>query len=303
MAGEVVETDQSHEALVEACQRLGYDFRGAELLRRGTNAVYRLTSTPVIVRIAPDDAEVVGIRRQVAVARWLASAGVPVVRTVAVEQPIEAAGRQVTLWESVGDGAADDLSRYGTTAELGQILRQLHGLPAPDGVQLPAFDPLRRIEGRLATLSHLSMQDRDRLKDRAAKLARGYRALSFSLPTGPIHGDANVGNLLRASDGEAVLSDLDGFAIGPREWDLILTAIYTDRYGWHTEAEYQDFTEAYGFDVRQWGGYQVLGDVRELLMVLWNAGNAATDPGHARELAKRLESLRTGEGRSSWSPM
>ena len=35
--------------------------------------------------------------------------------------------------------------------------------------------------------------------------------------------------------------DLDGFAVGPREWDLALTAIYYDSFGWHTAAEYAAF--------------------------------------------------------------
>jgi hypothetical protein len=100
-----------------------------------------------------------------------------------------------------------------------------------------------------------------------------------------------------------VLSDLDSFRIGPREWDLVQTAIYADRYGWHTEAEYQAFVTANGYDLRSWDGYPVLADVRELLMVLWNAGNAASSAEHAEELAKRLDTLRTGQGRHSWSPM
>lgn len=40
--------------LREACARAGLDSSGVELLRLGSNAVYRLTSLPIIVRIARD---------------------------------------------------------------------------------------------------------------------------------------------------------------------------------------------------------------------------------------------------------
>jgi hypothetical protein len=59
--------------------------------------------------------------------------------------------------------------------------------------------------------------------------------------------------------------DLDGFAIGLREWDLVLTAMYHDGFGWHTRKEYEDFAHVYGYDVRQWPEYPVLCEVREFL--------------------------------------
>src|SRR5689334_1502578 len=38
---------------------------------------------------------------------------------------------------------------------------------------------------------------------------------------------------------QAVLIDLDSVSIGPREWDLIQTALFADRLGWHTTEEYR----------------------------------------------------------------
>jgi aminoglycoside phosphotransferase (APT) family kinase protein len=117
-----------------------------------------------------------------------------------------------------------------------------------------------------------------------------------------IHGDANVGNLLCDDAGTARLADLDGFSIGPREWDLILTAMYYDRYGWHTEEEYRAFVEAYGFDVMAWDGYETMADLRELLMVVWLADTAATDKSGRPELAARLDSIRNNTSRRHWRP-
>ena len=37
--------------------------------------------------------------------------------------------------------------------------------------------------------------------------------------------------------------DLDSFAVGPREWDLVQTALFYDRLGWHTREEYRTFVE------------------------------------------------------------
>ncbi|WP_318658247.1 hypothetical protein [Streptomyces triticiradicis] len=51
--------------LREACEAAGLDPTGAELLRLGSNAVYRLASLPVIVRIARDPAVLAEMERAV----------------------------------------------------------------------------------------------------------------------------------------------------------------------------------------------------------------------------------------------
>jgi aminoglycoside phosphotransferase (APT) family kinase protein len=108
--------------------------------------------------------------------------------------------------------------------------------------------------------------------------------------------------VLRDRSGAAVLIDLDGFAVGPREWDLVLTAMYYDSFGWHTRAEYQDFARVYGYDIRHWPGYPVLREVREFLMVTWLIQKAAEDTWAAAEAAKRITALRTGASRMDWQP-
>lgn len=303
MATGAVETDQRDQALLQACGLAGLDPAGAELLRRGTNAVYRLQSAPVIVRVAPEHARYADIARQVAVARWLTAERVPVVRALDLDQPVLAASHLVTFWESISDGGADDRDQYGSTAELGRILRRLHGLSLPADLHLPKAQPVVKMQESLTRLDHLSPDDREFLAERVAVVAERTAQLDFALPQGPIHGDANVGNLLKGRDGRAVLSDLDSFRAGPREYDLLQTAMFYDSFGWHTEAEYRDLVEAYGYDIRSWSGYPVLREGRELSMVLWVAGNAATDQAAATELRRRLDSLRTGEGRRDWQPL
>ena len=285
-------------ALAEACHAAGLDPSGAELIRLGENAVFRLRAAPVIARVARSFERLPDAEREVRVARWLAAVDVPAIRPVDVAQPIEAAGRVVTLWES-----ATDEEDYGSTAELGAVLRRLHSLEAPTDLALPPLRLFDRAVRRINNVPGIPDDDRSFLRRRAQELSAAYDDLTFELPPGVIHGDANVGNLLRDRHGRALLIDLDGFATGPREWDLIQTAIFYDRFGWHTESEYRDFVTAYGHDVMQWSGYPVLRDVRELFMVSWLMQNVASNEEAAREFSSRMETLRTGGPAHDWRPL
>jgi hypothetical protein len=83
----------------------------------------------------------------------------------------------------------------------------------------------------------------------------------------------------------------------------VLTAMYFERFGWHTAQEYADFVAEYGFDVLAWPGYRVLRDVRELLMVPWLAQNTRESPEIAAEVSRRIADLRAGgDGPRSWAP-
>jgi Ser/Thr protein kinase RdoA (MazF antagonist) len=147
----------------------------------------------------------------------------------------------------------------------------------------------------------LASTEREFLHSRAAAAGDRYAALAFALPSGVVHGDANVGNVLRDRQGKGVLADLDDFCIGPREWDLVQTAQFSERFGWHTGDEYAAFVERYGFDVMAWSGYPVLREIRELSMVAWLAG-VEDDDGNRVEFDKRMASLRTGTGFDQWRP-
>lgn len=284
--------------LHEACVTAGLNPRGAELLRLGSNAVYRLASLPVIVRIARDPSSLAEMDRAVRVARWLEAHDFPANRVPAsVAQPLVVGGLVVTFWESV-----QEQEEYATIGELADLLRRLHWLEEPESLGLPYFDPLAKLARSLEGLEGVSGEDRDFLEERAARVGKDYDRLDFVLPFGMIHGDANVGNVLRHRDGHAVLIDLDGFALAPREWDLILTAIYYERYGWHSTAEYAEFVHRYGFDLMNWPGYETLADLRELMMVVWLGHQVTVSERSAAEFARRVRSLRTGEGRDNWGP-
>jgi len=202
-----------------------------------------------------------------------------------------------TFWELVAEE-----ERFADVQGLAELLRRLHWLEEPASLGLGYLEPLAETWGRIDAAVGLGADDRAFLRQRAEELRKRYGVLEFVLPFGLVHGDANVGNALIDSSGRARLIDLDGFALGPREWDLVLTAMYYERFGWHTRAEYEAFVDAYGFDVMNWYGYPVLADMRELMMTVWLTQNMAGDAEVSAEVERRLADLRSGGDRHGWMP-
>jgi aminoglycoside phosphotransferase (APT) family kinase protein len=284
--------------LLEACRAAGLDATGAELLRLGSNAVYRLAAAPVVVRIAADGEVLEQMGRAVQVARWLEAESFPAVRVVAgIDQPLSVGGRVVTFWEN-----AQDRTEYARMDELGNLLRALHWLEEPESLGLPYYDPFAHVANSLSRCDGIAADDREFVEERAAKLQKDYDRLDFVLPFGAIHGDANVGNAIRHRDGRAVLIDLDGFSLAHREWDLVLTSLYYERFGWHTRSEYEAFVYHYGFELTNWPGYPVLADLRELMMTLWVGTQVATNSKAAAEFPKRVRTIRINGSRRDWKP-
>jgi thiamine kinase-like enzyme len=288
---------RAHALLKQACSIVGLHADGARLLRLGSNAVYHLAA-PVVVRISRHDAGEETARRSVAVARWLESADYPAVRVIDVDQPISIDGHTITFWRSV----SDDGDQYATVGEVAEVLARLHRLEAPSYLDLPALAPFENASKRITGNDWLSPADREFLTEQLAEMRTKYESLEFVLPQGIIHGDASIGNVLHDTRGKPVVIDLDGFAIGPREWDLALTAIYYGSFGWHTRDEYETFVRVYGFDIMQWPGYPVMRAVREFLMVTWVIQQAGDSEHAAAEANKRIKALRTGVSRKDWKP-
>ncbi|KKD07120.1 phosphotransferase enzyme family protein [Streptomyces sp. WM6386] len=290
------DADAAEAILRKACEVGGVDPDGIEMLRFGDHAVFRIDGGRIVSRVGRSPDRLPSVQREVAVAEWLAAAEYPAARLVTeAEQPVVIEGHPVTFWEGLADGET-----YASTGEMGELLRRLHELESPT-FSLP---PLRPFDKVMQRLNRATIPDRTRafLLAMADDLAGEYGRLRFALPAGHLHGDYNVGNVLHDGVGHPKVIDLDGFVTGPREWDLMQTAMYYDSFGWHTEAEYADFISGYGFDVRKWSGYSVLRSVRELLMVTWLSQNAGTDPRAAEEVEKRVESLRSGGSRRDWAP-
>jgi aminoglycoside phosphotransferase (APT) family kinase protein len=290
------DADAAGAILRKACEVADVEPGGIEMLRFGDHAVFRMDGGRIISRVGRSPDRLTSVRREVAVAEWLAAEGYPAARLVtAAEQPVVVQGHPVTFWEGLSDG-----DTYASTGEMGALLRRLHELEPPH-FSLPPLQPFGKVAQRLKR-AVIPDTTRAFLQSMAGDLTAEYDRLRFSLPAGHLHGDFNVGNVLRDAVGHPKVIDLDGFVTGPREWDLMQTAMYYDSFGWHTEAEYADFVAGYGFDVREWSGYTVLRSIRELLMVTWLSQNAGTNPRAAEEVEKRVATLRSGGSRRDWSP-
>jgi hypothetical protein len=290
------DADEAEAILRRACAVADLNPDGIEILRLGDHAVFRVAGGRIISRVGRGADRIASVRREVAVALWLADQEYPAARLVTDdEQPIVIEDHPVTFWEGLADG-----DTYASTAEMGVLLRRLHELESPP-FSLPRLQPFEKVVSRLEYAA-IPESTRAFLRSMATDLEAEYGRLEYSLPSGHIHGDFNVGNVLRDAAGYPRVIDLDGFTTGPREWDLMQTAMYYDSFGWHTEAEYADFVAGYGFDVREWAGYAVLRSVRELLMVTWLSQNAGANPRAADEVEKRVATLRSGASRRGWAP-
>lgn len=282
------------QALISACREVGLDARSAELIRMGSNAVFRM-DREIIARVAPSSGLLANARKQIAVARWLETIDYPATRAIDVSQPVEAEGRVITFWRSVAPETV-----YAPIEDVAALIRQLHDLTPPPGLNLPPLCPFGTKSDAVPEFPGLSDADAQYLRSRIEWARTEFPLLPFVLPSGVIHGDANVGNVLVDTGGQAVLIDLDSFATGPREWDLIQTALFYDRLGWHSRGEYETFVEVYGFDLLEWSGYADLADMREIAMTSWLSRKAADSETKAKEAAKRIEAIRSGGSRRDW---
>jgi hypothetical protein len=288
--------ESARRALTVACAAAGVTDERASLIRIGSNAVFRLPNG-IIARVARSTDQLAEAKKQVDVSNWLREQKYPAVRALSVAQPVVADGRVATFWESVSDA-----EEYAPIADVATLIRQLHELLPPTEITLPRLSPFGESESPIPRFPGLDAADEEYLVQRLLWARDRFDSLPFELPRGHIHGDANVGNVLMGSDGRPVLIDLDSFAIGPREWDLIQTAIFYDRLGWHTEEEYRTFVEVYGYDLLKWDSYPELAEMRELSMTAWLSRKAANSESAAREASRRITAIRTGGSRRDWAP-
>ncbi|MFC6093149.1 phosphotransferase enzyme family protein [Saccharothrix lopnurensis] len=272
--------------LATAGRLAGIRTTGAELIRDGSNALFRLPDG-VTARIGPPGTEATA-HHQIAVARWLAEHHVPAIHPIAeVDQPVVVERRPVTWWSTLPE------HRHATPAELGATLRTLHALQPPAHPPLPVLDPFQGLHDSISTASALSDADRTWLANHLAGLRDQHAALPPGLPVTVIHGDAWQGNLAVPAHGRPVLLDLDTISLGSPEWDLTPLAVDHTDFARITPAEYTAFIDAYGgYDVTTWPGCATLASLHELHWVCFLLRKAPTDTTARDELNHRLACLR-----------
>lgn len=288
--------ERSRELLELACRSVGINPDNPKLLRHQTNGVYLIEREGVVAKVARPEDDIARIQRTVALTRWLAHNDFPTVPLYEVHQPAIIDGSAVTFWRYLPQ-------RQAISAEdIAQPLRELHQLPQPPRSAVPALPALDAISAIRYSLSReriLSPVEQDFLASRCATLETAMAELRYEQPRCILHGDPQHGNALW-NQGRAVLSDWESVVIGPAEWDLVTVEIHCRRFQYPPET-YRGFCRIYGRDVREWDGYAVIRDVRELRMIATNARKSAPGSIGAGEVSRRVDQLKAGRQDSAWS--
>ncbi|MFF0749504.1 phosphotransferase enzyme family protein [Streptomyces sp. NPDC004267] len=265
----------------------------ATLLALGENAVFALGD--LVVKVGRDAELLPRAERELALAGWLESACIPAVRAAEAE-PLLVGGHPLTLWHRLPEAVRPTEPR-----DLAPLLRAVHALPEPAGLELPRRELLGGVERWLRLAGDaVDPADAAFLRERRDSFAPAAAALTPHLTPGPIHGDALPRNVHVGPDGP-VLVDLETFSSDLREHDLVVLALARDRYGLDPAA-YDAFTEAYGWDVRAWEGCAVLRGARETASCAWVAQHAPANPKALAEFERRVASLRDGDPEVRWYP-
>ncbi|MFE2067753.1 phosphotransferase enzyme family protein [Streptomyces sp. NPDC059467] len=265
---------------------------GASLLALGENAVF--AAGDLVVKVGRDAELLDRARRELEIAGWLAEAGVPAVRAAEPKARL-VEGHPVTVWHRLPDPV-----RPAEPRDLAELLRIVHALPSPP-FALPPRELLGGVERWLRLAGEaIDPADAAYLRERRDGFAAAAAALTPRLTPGPIHGDALPRNVHIGPEGP-VLVDLETFSSDLREHDLVVMALSRDRYGMPDEA-YASFTEAYGWDVREWEGCGVLRGARETASCAWVAQHAPSNPKALAEFERRVASLREDDESVRWYP-
>lgn len=289
-----VREDQALAAVVAAAERRGLSSGDATVLRVGENGVVALPSELTLARVVAGTGRLYEVRKEITLAKWLLTNGIPAAQP-RVDEPDATDGYVVSFWHYFPDASSADLET------LAQMLLNMHALPAPPDDLLQRVQPFARFDQRLtAAAAALTPADQDLLRRLRGQYIEQWQMATFAGRDVVLHGDAHMDNVLKTGPGTIAVIDLEEMCLGPREWDLTLTALYYE-CGWFTDEQYQRFVAVYGYDVRQSRWWHLLRGIRMVRMVTWPAQSAVDDPGRKQQLQWRLQTLRDGTAPGGWS--
>ncbi|MGH3977940.1 MAG: phosphotransferase enzyme family protein [Pseudonocardiaceae bacterium] len=284
---------EARQAAQHMLGQVGLEPTELELLRFGNNGVFGVGDR-FVIRVARPTTSADVTHREVQVAEALSSAGVPVVRLadLPVEQPLSAKGCLGTVWDYVR-------GERPTYRQFGKLVRHFHDRTDPLVIDLPEWQPLASARQRLDVLADQYPEENIRLLNHwYERIAEELGSLRPVLPPGVIHGQAEIGNTFMHGD-TPVFLDFERVCVGPREWDLIDTAVSVLRFD-RPLANYQDFAEAYGFDVMRWNGFDTLRRVWELRATTWLMQARTHSTARADEVRTRIGTWRDDEPMKVW---
>ena len=221
----VLAKDEILARALRAANRVAHRGAGAPeavVLYRSRRICLLLPELATVARMVPaDEANVATEARELAVSRYLAERGAPVVGPAATmpAAPFIEEGMVVTLWPHIAHAEAHYDSPQ-DVADAAYALRRVHDALADYPGALPSY--AERIEECAALLRKPgalpALADDDR-----TFLMRAYERLShslaaFAIRSLPIHGDAHLGNVF-VTPGGPLWTDFETVCLGPREWD------------------------------------------------------------------------------------
>ncbi|MBC3194531.1 phosphotransferase [Pseudonocardia sp. C8] len=261
-ADRAARTQSAVDAAVGAARRLGYSPGTPEVLHDLFSVVVALDPEPVVVRVPTvlppghdPERQRAQQRREVAVCRWLATSGHPVVAPIFSDQPVAEGGFSMTFWTRVHTLPPPEPSPAAAGAGIAAIHTALRSCPLELNWMQPMDDTIpAMLDALRADPAYVSPDDRERavrewdalapvLGDRAGFVSRFPRA-----HLQPLHGDAPAHNVLTTPTGP-VDSDFEHVSHGPVEWDLTfvgpeVVSAYEDAAGHAVEPEVLALCEA-----------------------------------------------------------
>jgi Ser/Thr protein kinase RdoA (MazF antagonist) len=278
----------------------GYDLAEVDLkvLRSpADNAVIAIPKYAQVARIGVSELHRKRLSRELELARWLETRGVPSIRPA--DNPLTAqltlsGCRVITWWDYLPS------SKRGSLVDLGQLLARLHkqSKPWPD---LPALDPWSRVEEQLAAGTGLPREDLTLLRKHWEVLRGRWNESRWAEePSAVIHGDAYTGNTLQFNE-TTYLLDFEDSRIGPPQWDAASVAGFRE-VDWLTEQQYGEFCAAYGADVRDQPGAELLIEIVLFRRTCWYASRTGREPDVVEAVRHRIESLVDPSVKKEWLP-
>ncbi|MDP3894774.1 phosphotransferase [Nocardioides sp.] len=211
-------TADAVSASVACARALGLPADNPEVIAEGYSVRVRLRPAAVVTRVvtvgrALRPEPLPWLQREVAVAQFLASSGLPVVAPWEDPGPHIAEGLEVSLWQW-----AEHDSGTVTAADFGAMLGQLHTALVHYPGDLPT------LVGPLTDIATAQKVSSDPTLHRAAA---ELLPLALSWPRRPLHGDAHTGNVLMTPTGPH-WTDFEDVCVGPVEWDMASMTITED---------------------------------------------------------------------------
>lgn len=243
-------------AALEDC---GLDDNNLELIRHGTNSVYK--TKDYIVRVSHKDSDLNNLVRQYNLATWLRSNNFPVPHST----PIKIIDEYPTsIWERI------HTTRPANMTDLGKMVKDFHKITTKYSGELITWNPLGRLGTRLEKIQTENLVDTERLKALREIIEHSVERVAeieFDLPFGVIHGDLHLGNVVVGESGPYLI-DFDRIAFGPREWDLIPPFADIKLFS-GDESSWGKFAAAYGFDATKKTYFEDILHLRSLYMFSW----------------------------------